>query len=161
MNPLTPQEMVNWSQYDNPITTEDLSLWETLCKETVDFGILSPKMAGFGYGASKYMVRLIAHIRHLDSELSSTQTALALAIKEAEKSPTYGWCGVHPPGCDCTKCNRELKRMELINNLRALDGERPSAYAETDHSTADDLLIEYIDDPDIEAAYECVGKWYA
>lgn len=32
---------------------------------------------------------------------------------------------------------------------------------EADHSEADDLLVKYINDPEITKAYERIDKWYA
>ena len=50
-----------------------------------------------------------------------------------------------------------MDKEELIKKLRDCN----SGDIEIDHGTADDLLIEYIDDKDITDAYNEVHKWYA
>ena len=45
--------------------------------------------------------------------------------------------------------------------IRALNEECHSGDKEVDHSEADDLLLQYINDKDIEEAYDAIDKWYA
>lgn len=52
-----------------------------------------------------------------------------------------------------------MTRDELLKNLKALA--YPGADPEIVHSSADHFLIAFIADPEIEAAYEAVDKWYA
>lgn len=55
-----------------------------------------------------------------------------------------------------------MTKEELLVALAPLAEDAPTGGdCETDHSRADDLLIEYINDPDIKAAYDAVCKWYA
>ena len=51
-----------------------------------------------------------------------------------------------------------MTKEELITKLKQceLNGDTEAA-----HSDADDLLIKYINDVDIQDAYEQVDKWYA
>ena len=50
-----------------------------------------------------------------------------------------------------------MTKEELIRKLRDCN----SGDIEIDHSNADDLLLEYIDDIERAAAYYEVNKWYA
>lgn len=53
-----------------------------------------------------------------------------------------------------------MDRTELIKELKRLD---KNIYddIETAHYKADRLLIKYINDKEIEDAYDNVGKWYS
>ncbi len=51
-----------------------------------------------------------------------------------------------------------MTKEELLTKLTAL---RTSGDPEDAHCEADDLLVEYINDPDIAEAYGDVPKWYA
>lgn len=50
-----------------------------------------------------------------------------------------------------------MTKAQLIKQLQSLENFDP----EVSHVQADKLLLEYIDDEDIEAAFEAVEKWYA
>ena len=50
-----------------------------------------------------------------------------------------------------------MTKEELIEKLTALRRVEP----ERAHGEADDLLTEYIADPEITKAYDAVPKWYA
>lgn len=50
-----------------------------------------------------------------------------------------------------------MSKEELLRQLADLVGGDP----EIDHIKADGLLLEFIGDADIEAAYDAVSKWYA
>jgi hypothetical protein len=55
-----------------------------------------------------------------------------------------------------------MTKDELIAKLREqADIGNHEGDLEMCHCAADDLLIEYIADPEIEAAYDSVPKWYA
>lgn len=45
--------------------------------------------------------------------------------------------------------------------LAALADARDMADTEVAHQRADDALLDYIDDPDIRAAFTALKKWYA
>jgi hypothetical protein len=51
-----------------------------------------------------------------------------------------------------------MSKEELLKKLNDLSLEHDWEHS---HYTADSLLIEYINDPDIEKAFINVGKWYA
>ena len=51
-----------------------------------------------------------------------------------------------------------MTKDELLKKLEDL---RTSGDVETAHHGADQLLLGYIDDQDIEKAYDKVRKWYA
>lgn len=51
-----------------------------------------------------------------------------------------------------------MLRNELIKELKKLSKRGDTEIA---HSEADNLLIQYINDDEIEKAYEAVPKWYA
>lgn len=52
----------------------------------------------------------------------------------------------------------KISRQELIRNLEELAQLKDIELA---HEEADELLLSYVNDPDIESAYEEVPKWYA
>jgi hypothetical protein len=51
-----------------------------------------------------------------------------------------------------------MDKQALIKKLKVL---QENGDTENDHIDADDLLIEYINDKEIEEAYEAIDKWYA
>jgi hypothetical protein len=51
-----------------------------------------------------------------------------------------------------------MTKEELIEKLKELHG---STDPEMSHSCADDLLLDYIGDEDVDAAYRAVPAWYA
>ena len=53
-----------------------------------------------------------------------------------------------------------MSKEELIQKLIAI-AKDPEDDTEKNHSIADDLLIKYINDKDIENAFNAIGKWYA
>jgi hypothetical protein len=53
---------------------------------------------------------------------------------------------------------KQTMREELLRKLAKLAGPQDEEIA---HAEADHLLVEYIADPEIAAAYEAVEKWYA
>ena len=53
-----------------------------------------------------------------------------------------------------------MTKDELLEQLREMHHERDGDY-EINHLKADRLLLEYINDPEITAAFDDVGKWYA
>ncbi|HYE58042.1 MAG TPA: hypothetical protein VD948_06035 [Rhodothermales bacterium] len=54
--------------------------------------------------------------------------------------------------------SKVMRRAELLRQLRALAEVGDPEYA---HSEADKLLVAYVNDAEIEAAYNAVEKWYA
>lgn len=52
----------------------------------------------------------------------------------------------------------DLKREYVLKSLRDLQSSRDT---EGTHASADQLLLEFIDDAEIEEAYRAVPKWYA
>ena len=50
-----------------------------------------------------------------------------------------------------------MTKEELIAALKECN----SKDKERDHTKADELLIAYINDKDVKAAYDAIGKWYA
>lgn len=57
------------------------------------------------------------------------------------------------------RTTKKEKRDALLKALIELN-EGPQD-TEAAHGMADALLIEYINDPEIKAAYEAIEKWYA
>jgi hypothetical protein len=56
----------------------------------------------------------------------------------------------------------KLKKEELIKKLENIENLRSGITdAENWHMDADDLLLEYINDKDIEKAFNNVKRWYA
>ena len=61
-----------------------------------------------------------------------------------------------------------MKKEELIQKLKAIN-EKVNNNTESNeyydqenaHLEADNLIIEYIDDKEIQEAYDNIGKWYA
>lgn len=53
------------------------------------------------------------------------------------------------------------KREALFNALTGLERPKWTGDPEADHVKADRLLLEYIGDEEITAAFEKIEKWYA
>lgn len=51
-----------------------------------------------------------------------------------------------------------MTKEELIERLEALQQDGDTEYQ---HGEADDLLIEWINDPEVTEAYAKIKKWYA
>ncbi len=51
-----------------------------------------------------------------------------------------------------------MSREELLKILKDCQG---SGDKESAHSEADDALLDYINDPEIKAAFDAIDKWYA
>lgn len=60
---------------------------------------------------------------------------------------------------------KKQKRDEILKQLKAMTppatGYRWDRDPESDHSKADDLLLELIDDAEIKQAFDDIDKWYA
>lgn len=56
-----------------------------------------------------------------------------------------------------------MTRDELLAGLRALDEKdlRGDADPESDHGMADQMLLAFIDDPEVTAAFDAIRKWYS
>lgn len=50
-----------------------------------------------------------------------------------------------------------MTKEYLLARLREMEGGDP----ENDHAEADRLLLDFINDPEIAAAYKAIPKWYA
>ena len=55
-----------------------------------------------------------------------------------------------------------MTKEELLQKLRAIERGTPNKYSdeEDDHKDADFALLEYINDPEITAAFDSINKWY-
>ncbi len=53
-----------------------------------------------------------------------------------------------------------MSKDELLDRLKTI-ANRTSGDPENDHADADELLLDYIDDPRITEAYEEIERWYA
>lgn len=53
-----------------------------------------------------------------------------------------------------------MTKEEAVETLRAI-AEASHSDPESAHADADDVLLNYIDDADIRAAFESVARWYA
>lgn len=56
------------------------------------------------------------------------------------------------------KAAKDDKRSKLLVALRELGEPGDPEYA---HGEADRLLLDYLNDPEITAAYEAITRWYA
>lgn len=54
-----------------------------------------------------------------------------------------------------------IDRDVLLAALRALEDDGGRRDFEDDHYSADQLLLRFIDDPEVADAFEKVGRWYA
>lgn len=97
-----------------------------------------------------------------DNELN---TLYGLLAKVTENKPEYKYYVVNTdePYADKIKATVEkgdskISRYDLLNKLTELAGD--SGDIEAVHAEADELLLEYLNDPEIEAAFEEVPKWY-
>jgi hypothetical protein len=50
-----------------------------------------------------------------------------------------------------------MTKVELLTQLRELNNDEP----ECSHAKADRLLIEFIDDAEVEHAFNSLTRWYA
>lgn len=53
-----------------------------------------------------------------------------------------------------------MTRDELLSHLRALVLDDVDHNAGLNHANADDLLLAYINDPEIERVYESLGRFF-
>ena len=54
-----------------------------------------------------------------------------------------------------------MTKQELIEKLKEVADRYNDRNQELGHSKADDLLIKYINDPEITEAFNAVHEWYA
>lgn len=81
------------------------------------------------------------------------------SVRHMDARGPLGSCGawgVH--GCDGCCSGDEHSRYETLRELRLL---AKSKDAERAHVDADVILLAYLDDAEIRAAWEAVPKWYA
>lgn len=55
--------------------------------------------------------------------------------------------------------NSKLTKTQLLEQLKSIHAQ--SRDPEGDHVNADQLLLDYINDPEITQAFELIDKWYA
>lgn len=54
----------------------------------------------------------------------------------------------------------ELLKSKLRDIVRRQENEDPDSDPEIDHATADELLLEYINDSEVSELFESIHKWY-
>jgi hypothetical protein len=59
------------------------------------------------------------------------------------------------------KAKKETRVQKERRIIKELLDMAQSYDPESAHGQADDLLLEWIDDPDVTAAYNAIEKWYA
>ena len=98
-----------------------------------------------------------------DEELETLYGLLAIAT---EDKPEYTYYVVNSDEPYADKVERiiekgdsKISRAELIERLKELS--KDSADLEASHAEADELLLSYVNDKEIEQAFEEVPKWYA
>jgi hypothetical protein len=98
-----------------------------------------------------------------DNELN---TLYGLLAKITESKPEYRYYVVNTdePYSDKIKAivekgDSKISRAELIARLKELATD--AGDAEAVHAEADELLLDYLNDPEIEKVFEEVPKWYA
>ena len=98
-----------------------------------------------------------------DSELNDLYHLLSIVT---ENKPEYKYYVVNTdePYVDKIKAivekgDSKISRNELISRLKELKGDNIDV--EASHAEADELLVSYINDPEIEKAFEEVPKWYS
>jgi hypothetical protein len=98
-----------------------------------------------------------------DNELNTLYGLLSAAT---ENKPDYKYYVVNTdePYVDKIKAivekgDSKISREDLLRNLKELAELKHDP--EVAHSEADELLLQYINDPEIEKAFEEVPKWYS
>ena len=97
-----------------------------------------------------------------DSELNDLYHLLSIIT---ENKPEYKYYVVNTdePYVDKIKAivekgDSKISRADLLEKLKELIGD--CGDVEATHAEADELLLQYINDPEIEKAFEEVPKWY-
>ena len=97
-----------------------------------------------------------------DDELNTLYSFLAAAT---DNKPEHKYYVVNcdEPYADKVKCivekgDSKISRAELLSRLQELSDD--SADIEAVHAEADELLLSYINDKEIEKAFDEVPKWY-
>ena len=98
-----------------------------------------------------------------DSELNDLYHLLSI-ITEGKPEYKYYVVNTDEPYVDKVKAivekgDSKISRADLIENLKELTELKHDP--EVAHSEADELLLNYINDPEIEKVFEEVPKWYA
>ena len=98
-----------------------------------------------------------------DSELNDLYHLLSIIT---ENKPEYKYYVVNTdePYVDKIKAivekgDSKISRADLLEKLKELTGDNGDV--EATHAEADELLLKYINDPEIEEAFEEVPRWYA
>lgn len=55
----------------------------------------------------------------------------------------------------------KISREELLASLRELAGHGYNTDVEATHAEADELILRYLNDPEVEKAFEDVPRWYS
>lgn len=97
-----------------------------------------------------------------DSELNDLYHLLSIIT---ENKPEYKYYVVNTdePYVDKIKAivekgDSKISRVDLLEKLKELVGD--CGDMEATHAEADELLLQYINDPEIEKVFEEVPKWY-
>lgn len=98
-----------------------------------------------------------------DNELNDLYHLLSIIT---ENKPEYKYYVVNTdePYVDKIKAivekgDSKISRAELLDRLKELIGDNTDT--EASHAEADELLLDYINDPEIEKVFEEVPKWYS
>ena len=93
--------------------------------------------------------------------------AFALGRVAAENSRCRGHRLAHAPrttadreGTAATRSGVAMTKQELIKQLKAL-ANSVTGDEEEWHFAADQLLLDFINDPDVTETYEAIPKWYS
>lgn len=54
-----------------------------------------------------------------------------------------------------------MTKEQLLTKLRAIATDAPPDNEDQNHRDADRLLLAYIGDPEVTAAFDMIEKWYA
>ena len=98
-----------------------------------------------------------------DNELNDLYHLLSV-ITEDKPEYRYYVVNTDEPYADKIKAivekgDSKISREELISKLKELIGDEMDP--EASHAEADELLLNYINDPEIEKVFEEVPKWYS
>ena len=98
-----------------------------------------------------------------DSELNDLYHLLSI-VTEDKPEHKYYVVNKDEPYADKIKAivekgDSQISRADLLNKLKELVGDYGDI--EASHAEADELLLQYINDPEIEKVFEEVPKWYS
>lgn len=98
-----------------------------------------------------------------DDELNTLYSFLAAATDDKPEHKYYV-VNYDEPYADKVKCiiekgDSKISKAELLKELQELS--KDSADPEASHAEADELLLRYVNDSEIEQAFDKVPRWYA